>query len=120
MLGILGELLVAPHDQRVVAADRRVQAVPVAADPRPDLPVVEPRRHAHVELDRAAHALDHPEDLAPLGLGRAFVDREAVEQLGLAGRSEQGGLEHQRVIEVGANVIPGPVANRADRAVTAV
>ena len=43
VLRILGELVLAPHEQRIVAADRAVEAVAVAPDPRPDLAVVEPR-----------------------------------------------------------------------------
>jgi len=49
--GILGELLFAPHEHGIVPADRAVQAVSVAPDPRPDLAVVEPGRDPHLELD---------------------------------------------------------------------
>ena len=74
MLGVLLELLLAPDEQRVVAADRAVQAVAVAADPRPHL-----RRSRTAARSRTsnstdpAHALDHAQDLAPLGLERASL-----------------------------------------------
>ena len=116
---ILGELLLAPHEQRVVAPDRAVQPVTVAADPRADLAVVEPRRDPDLELERAAHALDHAEDPALIGAVRAVADDEAVEQRRLARRSGQRGLEHERVLDVGPRVVPRPVGGRADRAVTA-
>ena len=53
------------------------EPVPVTADPRPDLAVVEPRRDPHLELDRAAHALDHAEDLALVGADRGRRGRES-------------------------------------------
>ena len=100
VLGILCELMLAPHEHRIVPADHAVQPVSVAPDPRPDLAVVEPGRDSHLELDRAADPFDHAQDLTPVGAERAVTHDEAVEQPRLARRADELGLEHERVVEI--------------------
>ena len=117
---ILGELVLAPHEQRVVAADRAVEAVAVATDPRPDLAVVEARGDPEVDLDRPADSLEDAHDPPGVGADRVVAHDEAVEQPGLAGGAVERGLEHERVVEVRARVLPRAFAGRRDRAVPAV
>jgi hypothetical protein len=91
----------------------------VATNPRPDLTGVEPWDDSHLELNRAADAFDHAQDLALIGAERLVGQQEAVEQLRLAGGTDEVGLEDERVVEVRALVLPRPLGDRADRAMAA-
>jgi len=119
VLGILGELLLAPHEQRIVASARALEAVPVATDPRPNLAVVEPGREPHLELERPAHPFDHAQDLPGVGAERGVADQKAVEQPRPPRGTDELGLEHERVVEVGAHVLERAVPGRIDRAMPA-
>ena len=116
VFGVLLELLVAPHDQPVVAADRAEQAVAVAPDPRPDLAVIEPRRDPDLHVDRAAGGFQHPDEpRSPLTVAR---DRKEVIQRGVSAASLERRLQHQRVVDVAPAARPTLPAWR-DRAVAA-
>ena len=119
MLGILGQLGVAPDHDCVIAADRTVQPLSVAPDPRPHLAVVEPRRHPDLELHRSAHHLDRSQQAALMLIGRPIADRHAVGDADLPRGPFKRGAQHQRVVHVAAGVFPAARTDRSDRAVPA-
>jgi hypothetical protein len=93
---------VASHQQAVVAADGRVGAHPAAPQPRLHFAVVEADRRQERELQPAAEAFHHPQELAVGPLGAALAHGEAVEDPCLAGGAADGRLQHQAVAEVAA------------------
>ena len=89
------ERRVAPAQQAVVAADQRVDAGAVVADPRHDLAVVEARRDKQPQRHGAAHAVDDAQDRPPVGHAVALaVERHTVEQPRLAAGCAQRRGEH--------------------------
>src|SRR4051794_8128994 len=103
------QLGVAPDHEAVVTAHRGPHLDATPTDPWRELPVVEARRHRHLQLHVARHALDHTDQLA-VGIERAAAARrEAVEDTSLAaGRLERGG-QHQGAVEVLAARVPSPL-----------
>ena len=110
---------VARDHQPVVAAHGAEQPGPVMADPRLDLPVVEARGDAQVELDPPPLTFDDAKQLAARSVGAATTHGEAVVEDGFApGRAERR-AQHEGVVHVGpqGDVV---IASRADRAVPAL
>ena len=110
----------AEDEQGIVAADGAVEPGAFAADPRLERPVIEPGNNPQREVDAPAHPRDHAQHL-PIGrLPPGTAHGEAVEEADLAVRRAEGGLQHQRAVEIAPRAAGPPVVCRPDRAVAAL
>src|SRR3954454_23024778 len=100
MVGRL-ELRVGRDQQAAAPADGGVEVGALAPDPGIDLAVVEPRGDLDVEVDRAADALDHAEDLRARPGRTLAIHRQAVDDHRLATLDPKARLEHQGLPDVG-------------------